>query len=100
VFGIHHLPEVEMYWLLDPLLRVPAVADVMGKSRYQKINQYFHTNDYSEALPKTDPTYDPLFRVRPLLDFIKAKSHMHYNLGCEISIDEAMIRFNGKPSFI
>ena len=47
MFGIHHLPEVDMYWSPDPLLRVPAVADVMGKSRYQKINQYFHIKDNS-----------------------------------------------------
>ena len=91
MFGIHHLLEVDMYWSLDP--------DVMGKSRYQKINQYFHIKDNSEVLPKTDPNYDPLFKVRPLLDLIKAKSHTHYNPGCEISIDEAMIKFNGRLSF-
>ena len=99
MFGIHHLPEVDMYWSLDPLLRVPAVVDVMGKNRYQKINQYFHMNDNSDALPKTDPNYDPLFKVRPLLDLIKSRLHMHHNPGCEISIDEAMIKFNGRLSF-
>ncbi|KAK2157328.1 hypothetical protein LSH36_193g05000 [Paralvinella palmiformis] len=91
--------ELDMYWSLDPLLRVPAVADVMGKNRYQKINQYFHMNDNSDALPKTDPNYDPLFKVRPLLDLIKSRRHMHHNPGCEISIDEAMIKFNGRLEF-
>ena len=57
-------PEADMYWSLDHLLRVPAIAEVMGKSRYQRINQYF---DSTEALPKIDPNYDPLFKVRPLL---------------------------------
>ena len=69
--GIHHLPEANMYWSLDPLLRVPAIADVMGKSRYQKRNQYFHIRDNTEAFPKIDPQYDPLFKVRPLLDLVK-----------------------------
>ena len=99
MFGIHHLPEADMYWSLDPLLRVPAIADVMGKSRYQKINQYFHIRDNTEAFPKTDPQYDPLFKVRPLLDLVKEKSHAHYNPGREISVDEAMIKFNGRLSF-
>ena len=99
MFGIHHLPEADMYWSLDPLLRVPAIADIMGKSRYQKINQYFHIKDNTEALPKTDPNYDPLFKVRPLLDLVKEKSHTHYNPGQEISIHKAMIKFNGRLSF-
>ena len=73
MFCIHYLPEVDMYRSLDPLLKVPAVADVMGKSRYQKINQYFHMQDNSEALPKTDPNYNPLFKVRPLLDLVKER---------------------------
>ena len=78
---------------------MPAIADVMGKSRYQKINQYFHIRDNTEAFPKTDPQYDPLFKVRPLLDFVKEKSHAHYNPGREISINEAMIKSNGRLSF-
>ena len=88
-----------MYWLLDPLLRMPATADVMGKSRYQRINQYFLIKDNTEALPKTDPKYDPLFKVRQLLDIVKEKSHTHFNPGHEISINEGMIKFNGRLSF-
>ena len=29
MFGIHHMPDTTMYWSSDPLLRVPAIADVM-----------------------------------------------------------------------
>ena len=89
-FSIHHLPEVDMYWSLDPLLRGPAIADVMGNDKYQKINQYFHIKDNTKALPKTDPNYDPMFKVRPLLDLVKEKSHAHYSPGQEISINEAI----------
>ena len=88
-----------MYWSLDPLLRVPAIADVMGKSRYQKINQYFHIRDNTEAFSKTDPQYDPLFKVRPLLDLVKEKSHAHYNPGREISIDEAIDQIQWQVEF-
>ena len=98
-FSIHHLPEVDMYWSLDPLLRGPAIADVMGNDKYQKINQYFHIKDNTKALPKTDPNYDPLFKVRPLLDLVTEKSHAHYNPGREISTDEAMMKFNSRLSF-
>ena len=99
MFGIHRMPETSMYWSSDPLLRVPAIADVMSRNRFQKLSQYFHLSDNSKAVPKGQPGYDPLYKVRPLLDLVMENSHTHYNPGRDISIDEAMIKFNGRLSF-
>ena len=99
MFGIHRMPETAMYWSSDPLLRVSAIADVMSKGRFQKLSQYFHLNDNSAAVPKGQPEYDALFKVRPLLDAITVNSRAHYFPGRDISIDEAMIKFNGRLSF-
>lgn len=99
MFGIHRLPEVQMYWSTDPLLRVPAVADVMSRNRFNKLNQYFHLNNNHDAVQKGNPGYDPLFKVRPLLDLVHGNSTKHYHPGQDISIDEAMIKFNGRLSF-
>lgn len=99
MFGIHHLPEASMYWSSDPLLRVSAIADVISKNRFEKLSQYFHLNDNSKAAAKGDPNYDPLFKVRPLLEQVRSSSHAHYHPGKHISIDEAMIKFNGRLSF-
>ena len=99
MFGIHHLPETYMYWSTDPLLRVPAVADVMSRNRFYKINQYFHLNDNAQAVAKGEPGYDPLYKVRPLLDAVLKNSRTHYHPGQDIALDEAMIKFNGRLSF-
>ena len=99
MFGIHRLPEANMYWSTDPLLRVPAIAEVMSRNRFNKLNQYFHVNDNSKAVPKGEPAYDPLFKVRPLLNTVLENSRAHYYPGKDISIDEAMIKFNGRLSF-
>ena len=99
MFGIHKLPEANMYWSTDPLLRVGAVADVMPKNRFEKISQYFHLSDNSKAVGKGEPGYNPLYKVRPLLDLVSANSHAHYYPAKHISIDEAMIKFNGRLSF-
>ena len=80
MFGIHRMPEMAMYWSSDPLLRVSAIADVMSKGRFQKLSQYFHLNDNSAAVPKGQPEYDALFKVRPLLDAITVNSHAHSSL--------------------
>ena len=99
MFGIHRMPDTAMYWSTDPLLRVPAIADVMSRNRFQKLSQYFHLNDNSKAKAKGEPGYDPLFKVRPLLDLVTNNSRAHYNPGKDISLDEAMIKFNGRLSF-
>ena len=99
MFGVHRMPETAMYWSTDPLLRVPAIADIMSKGRFQKLSQYFHLNDNRAAVPKGQPGYDPLFKVRPLLNVVLENSRAHYSPGQDISIDEAMIKFNGRLSF-
>ena len=99
MFGIHHLPEASMYWSSDPLLRVSAIADVISKNQFEKLSQYFHLNDNLKAAAKDDPNYDPLFKVRPLLEQVRSSSHAHYHPGKHISIDEVMIKFNGRLSF-
>ena len=63
MFGIVRLPETNMYWSTNPLLRIPAVADVMRRNRFNKLNQYFHLHDNTKAVPKGQPDYSSLFKV-------------------------------------
>ena len=63
IFGIMLLPETNMYWSTNPLLRIPAVADGMSRNRFNKLNQYFHLHDNTKAVPKGQPDYSSLFKV-------------------------------------
>ena len=99
MFGIHKMPDTTLYWSSDPLLRVPAIADVMSRNRFQKLSQYFHLADNSKVKAKGQPDYDPLYKVCSLLTMVQDNSHAHYNPGRDIAIDEAMIKFNGRLSF-
>ena len=56
VFGIINLPELRMYWSDNPAYRQPAVADVLGRQRFQKIHQYLHLNRNPEQQPTEDDT--------------------------------------------
>ena len=98
MFGMCQLPDQAMYWSSNPMLHNSAVADVMRKGRMQKLSQYFHLNN-EKAVPRGEPDYDPLFKVRPLLTEVLDISRACYNPGQDISIDEAMIKFNGRLSF-
>ncbi|XP_005091401.1 piggyBac transposable element-derived protein 4 [Aplysia californica] len=99
MFGIHHVPDSRLYWSVDPVLRVPAVADVMSRQRFEKINQYFHLNDSTKMPNRGEENYDPLFKLRPLLDTVRTACGSSYKPGRNISIDEAMIGFNGRLHF-
>ena len=81
------------------MIRVPAVADVMGRSRYEKINQYIHLNDSSRMPPRGSDNYDPLYKVRPAIDVVRNACSSVYKPERNLSVDEAMIKFTGRLSF-
>jgi hypothetical protein len=99
MMGIHVLPERSMYWSTDDRLSVPGVASCMTKNRFEKISQYFHLNDSSKQHPRGHKEHDPLYKVRPFLDMVKANIASVFSPGQNISIDEAMIAFNGRLAF-
>ena len=98
-FGIKRLPHYAHYFAEHPLLRVEAVASVLTKARYEKLSQYFHLNNNDNFHPRGHPEHDPLFKVRPLLDLVVAKSKALYLPGRNISFDEAMVQYTGRLYF-
>ena len=76
LMGIISLPSYEMYWKADSRLNQSSVSSVMTKARYEKLSQYIHLADNS-AIPNT-PGYDPLYKVRPLLETCERTFRIHY----------------------
>ena len=68
LFGIKSLPETRMYWSKDNFIGVPTIQKVMPRNRFEKIRQYLCLNNRLNMLPRDNPAYDKLFKVRPLLD--------------------------------
>ena len=99
MFGIHKMPSIVMYWSKDPLLRVAAVADVLSRDRYRQISRYFHLADSEQYVPRGEPGHDPMFKIRPAIDHVLTACHTYYSPGTAVSIDEAMISFQGRLHF-
>ena len=57
-------------------------------------------NDNSKHVKKGQPGHDPLFKVRPFLDPLIQNFQDAYQPSRELSIDESMIGFKGRLSFI
>ncbi|KAK3932719.1 PiggyBac transposable element-derived protein 3 [Frankliniella fusca] len=84
--GICQLPSLIDYWASPT--RIPQIADVMSRKRFQDIhaNIHFHNNEERGT--------DRLLKIRPLLNFIRKKCQeleQEYTL----SVDERMQKYKG-----
>ena len=97
--SVCNLPNYKLYWQSEWPFTLPAFKGIFVRSRFEKLNQYFHLHDARNNPPKGAPGHDMLCHVRPLLDQVSTACLMEYNPSKENSIDEAMIPFKGRLSF-
>ncbi|XP_033126654.1 piggyBac transposable element-derived protein 4-like [Anneissia japonica] len=83
-------------WSKLPYFHDKALASIMTRRRFFWISRNLHFNDNTH-MPK-DPNPDRLYKLRPILDHMKAAYQRHYNLSKHIAIDEAMVKFKGRHS--
>ncbi|XP_064649987.1 piggyBac transposable element-derived protein 4-like [Lineus longissimus] len=99
LMGIIHKPSIALYWSTDPLYSTPLFSQVMLRNRYQIILKFFHLNDNDTALPRDNPDYDRLHKLRPFIDHMFEKFQTPYVPGQHMSLDEAMVLWKGQLSF-
>lgn len=95
--GVIKMPSYRMYWARAT--RFPAIADNMSRNVFEKIKSNLHLNDNSRMLPRSDPDYDKLFKIRPFLEKIKSNfqkipSEEHN------SVDEVLIPCKSRNSLV
>lgn len=100
MMGIHVLPSIDHYWSSDPFLRVNEIADVMPIKRFKKLLENIHFNDNSTQKPRTDPQYDKLHKIRPIIDMLNANigNSSFYLPSSYVVVDESMISFKGRSA--
>lgn len=91
--GVVKIPVWRMAW--SSKFRLPAVADSMSRSRFEKIKTNFHLNDNSKQPQKGSDGYDKLYKIRPLLSKMKKICNELEQEEYQ-SVDEQMISFKGK----
>lgn len=82
-----------MYWANST--RWPPIADVMPVGRFEKIMKFLHLVNNEEAKKKGEIGYDPLFKVRPLFEHVRAVCQQ-IDPDEHQAIDEQMIPFKGR----
>ena len=96
--GVHKLPDFHDYWNQSALLSVPGITSGMPRTRFKVLMSNLHLNDNSQMIPRGNPGYDKLYKIRPLLDIVESNSQAAYSPHQQIAIDEAMVLFKGRSS--
>ena len=47
----------------------------MSVNRLESLKRFFHLNDNSKVPKRGDPNYDPLYKVRPMVNSVLEKCH-------------------------
>ena len=92
--GIHELPQVSMYWDSDNFIGVEGFKKTIPQRRFKELSQYFHLVD-----PDHEDPSDALCKVRPLVDLLQDRFSAAYIPGKNISVDEGLVKFNGRLAF-
>ncbi|XP_061426844.1 uncharacterized protein LOC133354203 isoform X2 [Lethenteron reissneri] len=99
MMGIKDLPRVWCYWSGNPALRCEWVSGTMTHTRYSKVSQYLHARNNVGTPARGQRGYDPIYKVRNVVEEVRANFSRHYSPRRELSVDEGMIPFKGRLFF-
>ena len=93
--GVHRLPFITDYWSENPLLGSPGIIKCMPRDCFKAILRYLHPNDNSQMPARSNPNFNMLYKVRPLINTIQSNPQMVYYPHQQVTVDEAMVLFRG-----
>ena len=98
LMDIKRLPNLEDYWSTEPYLGCPELVLSWPYRQFRALLSNLHFNENSTAIPCGQPGYDRLHKVRPVLQMVAHNCSTLYIPERELSIDEAMVGFNGRSA--
>ncbi|XP_044181437.1 piggyBac transposable element-derived protein 4-like [Acropora millepora] len=94
LMGIHRLPQLEMFWDSDEFIGVEGLKKTIPKQRFKTLGKYLHLVD-----PGDEDANDVLCKVRSLVTLLEDKFADAYIPGKNVSVDEGLVKINGRLSF-
>ena len=77
-----------------------STPQILKRDRFSLILKFLHLNDNTEYIAKGQPGHDPLFKLRPFVDSLLHNFQRAYTLGREVSVDQQIISFKVRLSFL
>ena len=89
-------PTIASYWSTNWLNHTPNYHMVMPRDRYEMIRSMLHFANNEELIPQGEDGYDPLFKVRKVLDEVDQNNERVYSPDRDLAIDESIRLFKGR----
>ncbi len=93
--GLVQMPKLEYYWSNSQLYGSEIIRSAMARDRFELLLKFWHFWDNN----KYHSNQDRLFKLKPLLDLLKARFSSVYIPGAVVTIDETMIPWRGRLLF-
>jgi len=93
--GILKKPSYREYWTTSRLFETPGISELMTSYQFERIKNNLHFVD-----EETCDKEDVLYKIRPLIEHFISISQSLYVPQKELTIDETMIKFNGRSRLV
>jgi hypothetical protein len=100
IMGLVRYPRYHLYWSQDDFFANYRIQSTMTRRRFQALERYLHINDLTKMPGKESSDFDSLYRIRPVLDSCRNQFQRAYVPGRELSVDEGMIAYRGRISYL
>ena len=98
--GLIVLDDVTDYWSRDEVLQTNFFTVAMPRDRFLLLMKFLHFNDNaSQVLDRQSALFDPLYKVRPILEVIQENFAQVYTPEQRLTIDEGMVPWRGRLKF-
>lgn len=94
--GISRKPSTKLYWSSDPIMSTPIFSATVSRDRYTQIMRYLRFSDHLNEPRQGEANYDPLYKIKPVVDHLNRKFGHEYTPKRNVTIDECMVPFKGR----
>ena len=88
------------YWSTKWPFNCDIFKGIITGRRFELLMRYLHLNDKDKMPPTGSPSHDKIYKIRPLLECITQAFRSVYTPRQNLSIDETIISFKGRLSWI
>ena len=97
LMGLRGHSDLTDIWSSRPCLHDSYLSKVMTRDRFRALSNHFHIVDNTTVeRDYKKPGYDPMHKVRPMIDLFNTRAADVYKPTQHLSVDEAMIPFKGR----
>lgn len=97
--GIVNKPEERMYWTTSEVFETPIFSKLLPYRRYYDIQKNLHFSNNEDYNPETHPQ-PKLNKIWPVFESINNKCRSLYIPERDISIDESLMLYKGRLSWV